>query len=335
MNARKALIEAYKAAVIAIAKRGTLTDARHEVSAAEHAAGVEHGVYAHATKTKADFVEYCEARAAELIECDHAEALEMAREWQIEVDLKAGRPVCEETGADLREWCGYAIEAAHGEALREDAMRNQIAFWSSNDEAARCAIIRKAHKEALAMDTQRTFNALPPFSRAVAWVNAEAEAWAMNEEISLCREIESLTYEQAVAYSDQRDFENSSPEAQVQMVEAAHAEALAVEVEEDHELALAMNRYFDALRGRFDLFWSNTFAWMRDQILATHHENALRLDALITGLINEIREAMEEARSDDGVRGIAIKVEASGLELESADVRFAAVTAGRLAGVAA
>lgn len=120
MNARKALIEAYKAAVIAIAKRATLKDVRHEVSAAERAAGTG-AVYAAGTKTKADFVAYCEARAAELIEQDHYEALEMAREMQTEADRKAGRPVDEE-GNDMREYCGNDIEAAHAEALEINAV---------------------------------------------------------------------------------------------------------------------------------------------------------------------------------------------------------------------
>jgi len=311
MKARKALIEAYKAAVIAIAKRTTLKDARHEVSAAERAAGTG-GVYAAGTNTKAAFVEYCEARAAELIEQDHYEALEMNAQFDADEKAKDGHA----------RWC---------------------AFIGNNDYSARRAIIEAAHEEALREDAR--FNWLADrfgiFQEATARVRLEmldeahAEALRMNEEISLCREVESLTYEQAVAYSDQWDFFNSMPEAQARMVESAHAEALAVEAEEDHELALKMNACFDALRARFDLFWSDSVAPMRDRVLANHHDTALRINALINGLVHEIREAMEEAKADEGVHGIAIKIEAAGLELEGADVRFAAETAGRLARVAA
>lgn len=50
----------------------------------------------------------------------HAAALEDDRVFNIERDLRLGRPVCEETGRDLREWCGNDIEAAHAEALKEN-----------------------------------------------------------------------------------------------------------------------------------------------------------------------------------------------------------------------
>ena len=138
MNARKELIETYKAAVIAIAKRGTLSNGRHTVSAAEQAAGIEprNGVYAHATNTKADFVAYCEARAAEL---------------QIEADRAAGRPVDEE-GNDTREWCGNDIKAAHAEALEIEARRRIAAFFGGLDYAGRRAAVDAAHEEALAID---------------------------------------------------------------------------------------------------------------------------------------------------------------------------------------
>lgn len=241
---------------------------------------------------------------------------------------------------------GNDIEAAHAEALDInrwiDSAHNAggVAFEGAAD--AIIAVRERAHAEALlinermtAIDVQMAFISMPPFSQAVAFAEAHAEALAMNEEISLVREIESLTYVQAIAYSDQWDFFNSAPEAQVQMIEAAHAEALANEIEEDHELALKMNCWFDALRGRFDLFWSDNVAPVRARILATHHVNALHINDLINGLVGEIREAMTEAEANEGDQMIAIKIEGTGLELESADVRFAAETAGRLARVAA
>lgn len=255
-----------------------------------------------------------------------------------------GRPVDEE-GNDTREWSGNDIEAAHAEALDinrwiDDAhCVGGVAFEGAAD--AIIAVRERTHAEALlinermtAIDVQMAFISMSPFSQAVAFAEAHAEALAMNEEISLVREIESLTYVQAIAYSDQWDFFNSAPEAQVQMIEAAHAEALANEVE-DHELALKMNCWFDALRGRFDLLWSDNVAPVRARILATHHVNALHINALINALVGEIREAMTEAEANEGDHMIAIKIEGTGLELESADVRFAAETAGRLARVAA
>lgn len=47
---------------------------------------------------------------------------EKALARQIEADLKLGRPVCEETGRDLREWSGDSIEADHAEALEINAL---------------------------------------------------------------------------------------------------------------------------------------------------------------------------------------------------------------------
>lgn len=277
------------------------------------------------------------------IEAAHAEALDINR-WIDDAHCVGG--VAFEGAADAI----IAVrERSHAEALvindewdAKERHARWCAFIGSNDHKERRAIVDAAHAEALlinermtAIDVQMAFISMPPFSQAVAFAEAHAEALAMNEEISLVREIESLTYVQAIAYSDQWDFFNSAPEAQVQMIEAAHAEALANEVEEDHELALKMNCWFDALRGRFDLFWSDSVAPVRARILATHHVNALHINALINGLVGEIREAMTEAEANEGDHMIAIKIEGTGLELESADVRFAAETAGRLARVAA
>ena len=72
----KALIEAYAAAIAAIAKRVTLTDARHALAEVERPHG-KGPCYGHPTNTKAAFVEYCQLRIAELVELAHAEALEI------------------------------------------------------------------------------------------------------------------------------------------------------------------------------------------------------------------------------------------------------------------
>jgi len=73
------LIKAYQAAIISIAKHDTLKNARSAVSAAERAAGTA-GVYTWGNSTKADFLEYCEIRIADLVAHDHAEALEMDKQ---------------------------------------------------------------------------------------------------------------------------------------------------------------------------------------------------------------------------------------------------------------
>jgi len=159
---RIALIEAYQAAIISIAKRGTLSKARSAVSAAERAAGTG-CVYTWGASTKTDFLEYCAVRIADLIAHDHAEALEMALKMQIESDLKAGRPVCEETGRDLREWSGNSIEAAHTEALiLNDALdesyplARKVLLWRYLSDESKARMLELAHTEALEMDKQAT-----------------------------------------------------------------------------------------------------------------------------------------------------------------------------------
>lgn len=72
----KVLIEAYAAAIAAIAKRATLTDTRHTLAAVERLTS-RITCYDHTTNTKAAFVEYCQLCIAELVELAHAEALEM------------------------------------------------------------------------------------------------------------------------------------------------------------------------------------------------------------------------------------------------------------------
>lgn len=159
---RIALIKAYQTAIISIAKRGTLKNARSAVSATERAAGTGF-VYTWGTSTKADFIEYCAVRIADLIAHDHAEALEMAFEMQIESDLKAGRPVCEETGRNLREWSGNSIEAAHTEALIvNDALdeayplARKVCLWSYLSDESKARMLELVHAEALEMDKQAT-----------------------------------------------------------------------------------------------------------------------------------------------------------------------------------
>lgn len=119
---------------------------------------------------------------AAIVELAHAEALEENREYNINRDLIAGRPVDEETGADTREWSGYSIErdhaealeinmsvdaqaayircmtpesfdAVHAEALRMDAQLEQDA-WDNADRVGREMAIESAHDEALTMDTE-------------------------------------------------------------------------------------------------------------------------------------------------------------------------------------
>lgn len=80
MSAKRiALIKAYQTAVISIAKGGTLKKARSAVSAAERTAG-KGCVYTWGASTKADFLEYCAVRIADLIAQDHSEALEMDKQ---------------------------------------------------------------------------------------------------------------------------------------------------------------------------------------------------------------------------------------------------------------
>ncbi|MBE5683918.1 hypothetical protein [Pantoea agglomerans] len=159
---RIALIEAYQTAVISIGKRGTLKKARSVVAAAERAYGAG-DVYTWGTSTKADFLEYCAVRIADLVAHDHSEALEMVLEMQIESDLKAGRPVCEETGRDLREWSGNSIKAAHAEALIiNDALdetyplARKVLAWPYFSDESKARMLELTHAEALEMEKQAT-----------------------------------------------------------------------------------------------------------------------------------------------------------------------------------
>lgn len=242
MNARKAFIETYQAAITAIAKRGTLRNARHVVSAAERAAGVEtgNGVYAASTDTKADFVAYCEDRLAALIANDHAEALEIVLQTQIETDLKAGRPVCEETGADLREWSGIEIEEAHAVALVFNAEVNELAAAVQWDEWANQHDSRKTEAQMIESD--------------------HAEAL----EIEACR---NLTARQARFV-----FHNTAAE-RARAIEEAHAIALAMD--EQYDLASAM-----AADHEYQMFFSYLRPWAKETFIEVSYAEALALNAV-------------------------------------------------------
>lgn len=112
----------------------------------------------------------------------------------IEVDLSAGRPVCEETGRDLREWCGNDIEAAHAEALaineafdvRKVGEAPQI-LWDILPEPTKRIAVHNCHVKALAIN-----DAIKRWSRPGATSNehlklsieeAHAEALEINNAI--------------------------------------------------------------------------------------------------------------------------------------------------------
>lgn len=208
MNARKALIEAYKAAVTAIAKRGTLSNGRHDVAAAERAAGVEtsKGVYAHATSTKADFVAYCEACIAEMIEADHAEALEINEEVEAGAAIMKNKAIgaywlaCETMKVvdAFREW-----NAMHAEALAFNAEVDEVAAseqwddWANQHDSRKTVaqMIDSDHDEALEMDRARheasdtgrqaqlTYNLSDEVARRGMVAQAHHEALRMNSDL--------------------------------------------------------------------------------------------------------------------------------------------------------
>ncbi|HCI6421258.1 TPA: hypothetical protein NPP08_000827 [Klebsiella quasipneumoniae subsp. similipneumoniae] len=115
---------------------------------------------------------------------------------QIDADLKAGRPVCEETGADLREWSGIEIEEAHAEALAFNAEVDEVAAADQWDEWAnqhdsrktKAQMIESDHAEALEMEARRNLIARQArfvfhntaAERAQAIEEAHAEALALN-----------------------------------------------------------------------------------------------------------------------------------------------------------
>lgn len=221
------------------------------------------------------------------------------------------------------------LDEAHAEAMVIDEEWNAkarharwCAFIGGNDHKARRAIVAAAHAEAIAEDAQRTFAALPPFSQAVAFVEAHDEALRMNEEITFVREFETLTYEQAIAYSDQQDFDNATPEAQAQMVEAAHAEAM-----ETDKKATFWKCRESVFYGKFD-------ATQRQLIIDETHGVALRVDALITALARKIRGAITSHDGEEGIHVIAVEINADRLNLPPSEIAFAAEQAARAAGMA-
>lgn len=133
----------------------------------------------------------------------HAEALEMAREMQIEADRKAGRPVDEE-GNDTREWCGNDIAAAHAEALAFNAEVDEVAAadqwdeWANQHDSRKteAQMIESDHAEALQIEAARRLTAHQArfiftntaAERAEATEAAHAEALAMNATLGLFKE---------------------------------------------------------------------------------------------------------------------------------------------------
>lgn len=96
---------------------------------------------------------------------DLTRMLDQIQKEVIEADLAAGRPVCEETGRDLREWCGNDIEAAHAEALEDDrkyqdaikviADNLTLPVWDGLRPVLRYEVIKAHHAEALEMNAMR------------------------------------------------------------------------------------------------------------------------------------------------------------------------------------
>ena len=87
----KALIEAYAAAIAAIAKRKTLTDTRHALAEVERQYG-RGTCYGYTPNTKAAFVEYCQLCIVELVELAHAEALEINAEFDFAAHIETTAP---------------------------------------------------------------------------------------------------------------------------------------------------------------------------------------------------------------------------------------------------
>lgn len=120
----KKLIEAYQAAISAIAKRATLKDTRHALAAVERENNMG-TCYGSDTKTKAAFVEYCESRIALLnnagrVLCEveaHEEALEMDKGYQVAIAT-----IADNLTLPVWEGCSDTVKAEvvkhhHAEAL--------------------------------------------------------------------------------------------------------------------------------------------------------------------------------------------------------------------------
>ncbi|TNL05334.1 hypothetical protein CYD30_22495 [Kosakonia cowanii] len=119
---------------------------------------------------------------------------------QIETDLKAGRPVCEETGADLREWSGNDIEAAHAEALTfnaevdEVAAANQWDEWANQHDSRKteAQMIESDHAEALAFNAEYDLAAEMAANHLHQWIFARQRPWVKTLVVEMAHD-EALT----------------------------------------------------------------------------------------------------------------------------------------------
>ncbi|EPK6502077.1 hypothetical protein RFC90_004030 [Klebsiella aerogenes] len=195
---------------------------------------------------------------------------------QIDADLKAGRPVCEETGADLREWSGIEIEEAHAEALAMNDARNTLYVYAPGDAA------------------RDVWEQMTPIEQAVSVELRHAEALAFNAEVD------------EVAAADQWDEwanQHDSRKTKAQMIESDHAEALEMEarrnliarqarfvfhntaaeraraIEEAHAEALAINAIYDRASLRFCEFYLLFSMAERAEQIDLAHLEALAMDA--------------------------------------------------------
>lgn len=142
----------------------------------------------------------------------HAEAFKIALQMRIEADLEAGRPVCEETGADLREWSGESIERDHAEALEMNDARNTLYVYAPGDAA------------------RNVWELMTPTEQAVSLELRHAEALAFNAEVD-----EVAAANQWDKWANQHD----SRKTEAQMIESDHAEALAFDAEYNRAAEMA------------------------------------------------------------------------------------------------
>lgn len=149
----KALIEAYATAITAIAKRVTLTDARHVLAAVERHYG-RGTCYGYTPNTKAAFVEYCQMCIAELnnrgrVMCE-IKAQKEAQEINAEIDnivSCAGARAPIQMDGDMN----WIFNAAVNVWRRLQAQLMQDA-WINSDEIGRAIELEHAHVEALDID---------------------------------------------------------------------------------------------------------------------------------------------------------------------------------------
>lgn len=128
----KKLIEAYQAAIIAIAKRKTLADTRHALAAVEREVlGVT--CYGFNTNTKAEFVAYCEREIALLVERAHQEALDSNEKLDAEfASIEALAPnddakkVFKAIASRSEVGCVMGVSEAHAVALEINAQVNDV-----------------------------------------------------------------------------------------------------------------------------------------------------------------------------------------------------------------